>query len=267
MDNHLLLVFIFTATVHCISTLAYAVRLVGIKTGKLAVSFALFNVLVLISRTANSFQGPLLAKKIEMDLASNQLIQAGGQFQWLIMAASVGTLVGAMLIPTFQGIFARLVIRFNIERSIPRILIHGFSKAGIKQIRSNLKIPSHRVFHQFRTFKALPKRLLLLHTITVSLLTAGVFAALYAAYFNPDLRVTCSNLSPVINGFATIMLVIFVDPYFSLLTDDVFEGKQSLQFYYQCVIAMVVTRFIGTLLAQAILYPAARLIVFVAEQL
>jgi len=64
MSGHILLVFLFTAVIHCIATLAYAVRLVGIKTGKITVSLALFNVLVLVSRTANSLQAPLLAKKI-----------------------------------------------------------------------------------------------------------------------------------------------------------------------------------------------------------
>ena len=113
MDSHLILVFIFTAIVHFIATLAYSVRLVAIQTGKLAISLALFNIMVLVSRTANAFQGPLLGKKIDHDLATGALGHAGAQFHWFIWAASLGALLGALFIPTFQGVFAKFVLRFN----------------------------------------------------------------------------------------------------------------------------------------------------------
>ena len=59
----------------------------------------------------------------------------------------------------------------------------------------------------------------------MSLWTLGVFASLYAGYLKPELRVTCSNLSSVINGLATIMMFVFIDPQVSLMTDDVVEGR------------------------------------------
>jgi Alternate to MurJ len=46
--------------IQLIGTLAYVVRIAGVRTRRIAVSFALFNVLVLVSRTSNSFQGPFL---------------------------------------------------------------------------------------------------------------------------------------------------------------------------------------------------------------
>jgi hypothetical protein len=42
--------------------------------------------------------------------------------------------------------------------------------------------------------------------------TLGVFASLYAGYPKPELRVTCSSLSSVINGVATIMMFVFTIP-------------------------------------------------------
>ena len=59
---------VLTFVIHLIGTLAYAVRIAGVRTRRIAVSFALFNVLVLVSRTSNSFQGPFLAKRIEAAL-------------------------------------------------------------------------------------------------------------------------------------------------------------------------------------------------------
>ena len=43
-------------------------------------------------------------------------------------------------------------------------------------------------------------------------LTVGVVASLYAGYLNPEFRVTASQLSAVVNGFATILLFALIDP-------------------------------------------------------
>jgi len=49
----------------------------------------------------------------------------------------------------------------------------------------------------------------------------------YAAYLAPDLRATASNLSAVVNGVATILLFVLVDPWLAVLTGDVVEGRAS----------------------------------------
>jgi hypothetical protein len=69
MDAQLLMICALTFVIHVIATLAYAVRIAGIRTRWIAVSFALFGIIALVSRTANSFQGPFLAKRVEEDLA------------------------------------------------------------------------------------------------------------------------------------------------------------------------------------------------------
>ena len=58
-------------------------------------------------------------------------------------------------------------------------------------------------------------------------MTVAVFAALYAGSLNPAFRVTASTLSSVINGAATIVLFVFIDPHLSVMTDDVVEGHIS----------------------------------------
>ncbi len=248
-----------------INTLSYAVRLVGVHTGRLAVSFALFNILVLVSRSANAVQAPLLSKKIETDVALGITGHPNEMFRWLILAASIGTVIGGFLIPTFKQLFTRFVLRFDIDRSIPRVLIHGFSKAGVRHLRHDLKIPSRQNIQHLKDYKQLPKRLIALNTLVVAVLTTGVLSSLNAAYINPALRVTASSLAPIITGLATILLVVFIDPYFSLLTDDVLDGKRSEAYFHKCVFVMVVSRFAGTVLAQLLLNPSAWLIAKVAS--
>ncbi len=62
MDQQLVIICALTFSIHLIGALAYSARIAGVRTGRIAVSFALFNILVLVSRLSNSFLGPFLAK-------------------------------------------------------------------------------------------------------------------------------------------------------------------------------------------------------------
>jgi len=265
MIAKLVFVFFFTLVIHLIGTLAYSVRLVGVKTGRIAVSFALFNILVLVSRTANAFQAPLLAKMVERDLPQAAMAHASLIFHGLILAASLGTLIGAFLIPTFQVLLGKLVQQFSAKRSMPRLILHSFSKAGAKQFKDHFKVPSRVNVEHFKNIHQMPMKLFMLHAIIISVLTIGSFSALYAALQNPGLRLTVSTLVPIITGIATVLLVTCIDPFFSLLTDDCLEGKTSEVFFRRCVVFMVASRFAGTVLAQLLLVPASKIILFVAS--
>jgi hypothetical protein len=105
------------------------------------------------------------------------------------------------------------------------------------------------------------------NTFAVAMWSVGVFAALYAGYLRPELRVTASQLSSVVNGVATILMFVFLDPYLSFMTDDVAAGKVPEPHFRRSVVVLTGTRLAGTMLAQVILVPAALWIVAVAEWL
>jgi hypothetical protein len=267
MDRQLAIICLLTLVIHLIGTLAYAVRIAGVRTRRIAVSFALFNVLVLISRTSNSFQGPFLAKRVEENLVhpgSTGLIM---DFRWLLLSATCATVLGAFLIPTFQRLFSRAVLHFQVHRSIPRLVLHGFFQGGIAQIKDSVSMPAPANVTELRLGHGVSLRIILLNVVAVALWTVGVFAALYAGYLNPQLRVTSSTLSAIVNGVATILMFIFIDPHMSIMTDDVVEGRVSEPSFRRAVVWLVGSRFAGTLLAQLLLIPAATLIVYVAERL
>ena len=265
MDTQLLVICVLTFVIHLIGTLAYAVRIAGVRTRRIAVSFALFNILVLVSRTSNSFQGPFLAKRIESNISHGISYGLLSDFRWLLLSATLATVVGALLIPTFQRIFSRAVLHFQVHRSIPRLLMHGFFKGGIAQLRDVASVPAASNFTQMRVGHGLSPWVIVLNIVAVALWTIGVFASLYAGYLNPQLRVTSSALSSVVNGAATIMMFVFIDPQMSVMTDDVVEGKTSEPQFRKAVVWLVGSRLVGTVLAQLLLVPAAMAIVFVAE--
>src|SRR5919199_2178799 len=255
MFSQIVWVLVLTFLINLISTLSYSVRIVGIRTRKIAVSFALFNVLVLVSRTANGFQAPVLANIIEKNIRTHG-IDPINQFYWILSITSVSTLVGALLIPSFQRLFSHAVVHFSHYKSMPKLIAAGFSPAGFTLIRSSTVAPAYLNISQLVSKEPIPWRVFVYNVIAVAVLTLGVLASLYAGYLNPSLRTTSSNLSSVINGLATILMFLFIDPYLSLLTDEVTEGKYQESAFRRQVVLMVLARLLGTILAQIIFLPA-----------
>lgn len=265
MDTQLLIICILTFVIHLIGTLAYAARIAGVRTRRIAVSFSLFNILILVSRTSNSFQGPFLAKRIENNIADGVSHGLLADFRWMLWSATLATIAGAILIPTFQRVFSRAVLHFQTNRSVPRLLLHIFFKGGVAQLKSVVTMPTAANLTHMGVGRSISPGVITLNVLAVALWTTGVFASLYAGYLNPELRVTSSTLSAVVNGAATIMMVVFIDPQMSVMTDDVVEGRTTESHFRRAVVWLVGSRLAGTLLAQLILVPAAMLIVRVAQ--
>jgi hypothetical protein len=259
MTHQIALVLALTFLINLITTLSYSVRIVGIRTGRIAVSFALFNILVLISRTANGFQAPLLASTIEKNI--NAGLGANlFDFRLIILSCTIATLIGGLLIPTFQRLLSIAVEKFSIYKSVPKVILYGFTKTGVTSIKENIVIPSSKNLSYLEITSDFPWKVFIMNVFSVAIITIGVLSSLYAGYFNPEFRTTASSLSAIINGVATILMFVFIDPFLSVMTDDVVLGKTSESLFRKYIVYMVFARVIGTILAQIILIPAARLI-------
>ncbi|MFL6707159.1 MAG: lipid II flippase Amj family protein [Massilia sp.] len=267
MDRSLLFICFLTFVIHLIGTLAYSVRIAGVRTRRIAVSFALFSILVLVSRTSNSFLGPFLAKRVESGIGAPAAAQLLGDFRWLLLAATLATIVGALLVPTFQRLFCRAVAHFQVHRSVPKLLLHAVFKGGLSHLRTDAAVPraANVSVSAMRDGGSVSIGVTLLNVMAVALWTVGVFAALYAGVLDPAVRVTSSTLSSIINGGATVMMAVFIDPHMSGMTDDVIDGRVSESQFRRAVVWLVGSRLAGTLLAQALLVPSAALIVMVAK--
>ncbi len=268
MDKQLLLICALTFIIHIIGTLAYSVRIAGIRTRRIAVSLALFSILMLLSRTSNSFLGPFLAKRVETGI--DQHVAAGtllGDFRWLLFSASLATILGAILIPTFQRAFCRAVEHFQVHRSVPKLLLHAVFKGGLSYLRTSASLPKPANVTGLREKSGVSISMTAMNVIATALWTVGVFAALYAGVLDPSVRVTSSTLSSIINGGATIMMAVFIDPHMSGMTDDVIEGKIEESQFRRAVVWLVGSRLAGTLIAQFLLVPSAVVIVGVANKL
>lgn len=261
MSTQIIIVLILNFIISVIGTLAYSVRLVGVRTGKIAISSALFSILALVSRTALSLQSPLLTKYVQTNRTSGGLI---GTFYTIILVSGIATIAGAFLIPTFQRIFYRGVLAFSEEKSIFKLILHSFSKSGIRYIKNCAAVPVKENLTKLNMRK-LPKKIMLYNAFTVSLLTVGAFAPIYAGSIASELDATCITLASVINGLATILMSVLIDPQLSIMTDDVIEGKCTEEDFRVCVIGMVGSKTIGTFASLLLLIPASYAIAFIAR--
>jgi Alternate to MurJ len=265
MDAQLLTICLLTAAISLIGTLAYAARIAGVRTRRIAMSFALFNILVLVSRTSNSFLGPFLAKRIETRLADG----GGGALLWdfrlVLFSATIAVFVGILLVPTGQRLFSRAIGYFQEHRSTARMLLRTASPSGLRTVRDAIAMPKAAHLRELVKSRGVGWGVLLSNCLAQALITVGVLASLYAGYLNPEFRVTASQLSAVINGFATILLFALIDPQLSVMTDDVIDGKIDEAQFRRTIIWISFSRLAGTLLAQAVFLPSAQLIAWVAN--
>ena len=265
MDTQLLVICLLTAGINLIGTLAYAARIAGVRTRRIAMSFALFNILVLVSRTSNSFLGPFLAKRIETRIAHGGGDALLGDFRMVLASASMAVFLGILLVPSGQRMFARAIGYFQEHRSTARMILRTASPAGLRVVRAAISVPRLDGIRELAKPRGVGWGVLLANCLAQALITVGVLASLYAGYLNPDFRVTASQLSAVINGFATILLFALIDPQLSVMTDDVVEGRVSEPLFRRTIVWISFSRLAGTLLAQALFVPSALAIAWVAN--
>jgi hypothetical protein len=264
IDLPLITILLLTGFINLIGALAYAARIAGVRTRRIAMSFALFNILVLFSRTSNSFLGPFLAKRIETRIHDGSGASLFIDMQFVLAAASVATLIGILLVPTGQRMFATAIGWYQTNRSTTKLALKAMSPSGFRTIRQSLRIPSLAHLRGWHMPKGISWGVLVANCLAQSLLAVGVVASLYAGYLAPEFRVTASQLSALINGFATILLFAFIDPQLSVMTDDAVEGKVGEGEFRRAIMLISLSRLAGTILAQLLLMPAALLIAYVA---
>lgn len=260
------IILLLTGVVHCLDTASYASRIAGARTGRLALTGALFSIVSLASRVAYTLQAPLLGSAVDQMVRAGQLGGLLRDFHVIIAAASAGTLLGALLVPTFTVIFSRGALAYEFHGSFSALLLHTLSLRGFSRISQHFRLPLPDSIQQARRFN-LPRSFLLLNIVVTAVYTVGISSTIYASALAPELARTATTLSGVVNGVGTLLLVLLVDPVSALITDQALRGKRPVAEVSYVVIWQVAGRFIGTVAAQLLFLPAAMLVVTLARLL
>ena len=265
ITEKLIYIAIFIFIIHSIETLAYAVRLSGARVKMIASALSLFNIMVMISRLANMMQQPFTGSLIDTAPTENAQMFVENQFRLLISASTVGTLFGILLLPTFIALFSRAIIHLSEEEgSVPSLFKRIFSLQYIKRGLTHFNLPKFSYLRGTK-LKEIPIKLFLVNMIITAIYTIGVLSALYAALLAPERASTAIMASGLINGVATILLVIFIDPKVSVIADDVVNQRGSYQKLKTISLLMVTSRLFGTLLAQLFFIPGAKYVAWFTQ--
>jgi len=258
ISEKLLFIFLFIFVIHTIETLAYAVRLSGARVRLIASALSLFNLMVIVSRLANMMQQPFTGSLIDTAPTENALEFVESQYRILISASTLGTVVGILLLPTFIALFSRAIIHLSEERgSIPSLVKKGISFEYIRRGIMHFSLPKLSYLKDI-SIKEIPLKLFFVNMIITAIYTIGVLSALYASLLAPDRASTAIMASGLINGVATILLVLFIDPKISVLADDVVNQRGIYLTLKSISLMMIASRLFGTLLAQVLFIPGAK---------
>ncbi|PLR95121.1 lipid II flippase Amj family protein [Bacillus sp. T33-2] len=256
---------LFILIIHCIETLAYAVRLSGARVKMIATALSLFNMMVVVSRLANTFQQPFTGGLVDTAPKENTAAFVEQQFRVIIGASSAGTVAGIILLPTFVAIFSRAIVHLSEQGgSIPVLVKKGITFEYIRRGLKHIHLPNITYLKEIK-LKDIPIRLFLVNMIVTAVYTIGVLSALYAAILVPERGASAIMASGLINGIATILLTVFVDPKISVLADKVVNSKGSYTKLKAMSILMITSRFFGTLLAQLLFIPGAQYIAWMSQ--
>lgn len=271
-SSQLLLAMALNAVVQCIQIGAYAARLAGVQSGRIATSISLFNLFVTASRLANLFYAPMLGTI--SDRAAHALRTAGDPaqivhpFEWqlrfIVFAGTLGTALGALLMPVFLYLFTRGIASFERLGSVPHAMLRLGDPRVIVAVARSLRLPTPRQLASF-SVGHVPVKLLVGNVVVTGIYAIGVQAATYASVLNPAESRTAVLLSGIINGIATIAFTLVVDPTSAYITDQAVRGERSMAEVKSMIFYLALTAIVGTLLSQVILYPSAVVIGFAAH--
>lgn len=262
MTNSLIVVCLLTMIINTAETLSYSVRFAGVKLNKIAIALSLTGIIVLISRTANMIQAPLTAKFVDYSNNVDTSFPLGNYLRIIMLASTLGTLIAIVLFPTFVGLFSRVISKLEVEGSIPKLL----SSVTVEQLkntrkyfkRPGLQLPSFR-------YLGIPKRFIIMNIFVTGFYTVGVLSSLYAGHLSPQLLATASNASGLINGLATILLTVFIDPQLGIITHKATESVEYRDQLGKIYILLMFSRVLGTLLGQLVFEPAAHFISWMVQ--
>jgi hypothetical protein len=267
---------VITFIVQGVTIGAYAARLAGVQTARIATSISLFNLFMTAGRLANLFMVFFVAPL--SDEAGNAVARLQHdpvavaawqhtldvQLRLVILGGTLGMIVFALFLPMFTYLFRKGVRSFEARGSLPHSLVRLVSPAVIGDVLRSQKFPTLAKLRSF-TWKPLPRRLLIFNMVVTAVYAVGVQASYLASVLDVHVARTEVSLSGVINGIGTIAFTLFVDPTSAMITDQAIHGKRTIDEVRSMVFYLSLTAIIGTLVAQLIFFPSAVVIEYVAR--
>jgi hypothetical protein len=257
VDRAVIVVAVLIGLMAMIDTLALTIRTSGAITKRLATSLALFNLVIVFARLSNLIQAPIVGNMADKTVVPDPVIQDAliqgllWKIHVIILATTIGTALGALLSPTFMRIFVRLIEVFDKVKTLPRVMLYLLNPWRWLRLPHYVARPfTPRTRDYLKGLRRIPLDFIAFHVLVTAFYTVGVLSTIYAAALEPSLRATSVTLSGIVNGIATLLLFILVDPPAAMITDQCINGTRPVEDVKVMNTYLVIARFLGTILAQ-----------------
>lgn len=262
ISGSLVILVIFATIVTLKASTTVAARIAAVMTLRVATAIAIYNFFFLITRIAQQIYAPIIGSLVDVAVKNKAFSTLDGQIRWIIFGSTIGAALGWLLMPTFIEIYRKAINGMERFGSLPKLLlITIFSISSWKKVIECFRVPSLLGVH-FRDVKDIPRNFLIGNVIVIAIHTVGLMASTYASALYPEFARTSTLLSSVVNGVATIVLSIVVDPISALLTDEAVAGKRPIEHVKTMAVFLACGTVLGTIISQIIFLPAAQFIKF-----
>jgi hypothetical protein len=259
----LVLAMLLNCVVQALSIAAYASRLAGARSGRVATAISLFNMFATSSRFAQMFYTPMLGS-----LSDRATFDTLGLYQWqlrsIVFAGTAGAILGTLALPTFVMLYLRAIRALERRGSVPKAFVRIFRPTTAIDVLKDVKFGVATKISAL-SFRHVPKDVLVLNTMVTAIYGIGIVAAAYASVIHPQAARTAVLSSGLVNGFATIAYNIVVDPASALITDRTVRGERSIDDVKALVTGLSFSAILGFLLSQFLLLPGAAVIGWAAR--
>lgn len=246
----------FNVSFALLASTTYVSRISAVRTKRAATAVSVYNLFFLMARLGQQAISPLLGA-IGDFYRRNQLplTQLSAIYRQILLGATIGTLLAWLLMPTLIAVYDKLIENVDRKGTIYAVLLAGANPAKWPKLLSLLRRPS--LFGLGKPdFRRIPKPLILGNILVLSIHTVGVVASVYAGCSLPELKRTASLMSAFVNGMATIVLGLAVEPTISVITQETLDGKRPKKDVYALGVLLIASMLIGTLCSQLLLEPA-----------
>jgi hypothetical protein len=261
---------ILNTFIQCLLIGAYAARMAGVLSGRVATSISLFNLFVTVSRMAALIYSPMLGSLSDHAAATAHVNRslALANFEWqlraVVFAGTIGAAVGVALLPAFVDLFLRGIASFERTRSVPKALLRLLAPRTVGSVFRAFRLPSHFSLRRF-SLRTIPKDLLIFNVLVTAVYAIGTVAATYASVLNPGASRTALLSTGLVMGIATISYTLVVDPGSAYIVDQAVKGERSIAEVKSLVVWLSVTAITGMLLSQLLIVPAAEVVSAIAR--
>ena len=265
-DPSLVFISLIAGVVALATSLNIAARPAAVKTAKVMLAFTMANFFFMLTRFANLFYAPLMAKFVDTAASTGNTGLLAGQLRWVILGSALGGLASWICLNTFIEIYRRGIICIEHRQSLARALLRLAHPRAWKVLLGAVRKPSNLGVKLFK-LDGIPVGFLLANVFATAVWTVGVMAALLVSAELPGMEQTAVLLSGLVNAFAAIAFSVWVDPKAAVITDQAIRGERPKKHVDITAVHLSMGNFLGGLLGLMMLNPAASLIRVAAKSL